>query len=707
MSRLQDLIAKAGDTDPALASELAEEVKALMSRRTFGLVFERHLPESVALPTRTVARGDTVVRDGDDDRLWEVTKVRRRDKVADLAAESKDDDATAESVPLRELTVHVRVGERIYPGLHRTGGVPGDEDAPCHTVITAENSHALRMLGYTHRGRYDVVYLDPPYNTGAKDWKYNNDYVEGADLYRHSKWLAFMERRLKLVRPLLSEDGTLIVTIDEKEYLRLGLLLEQVFPDARIQMVSSVINPNGVERAREFSRVDEYLFFVMLGESGPIRSTDTMLDADTAITASAARRETVRWERLLRGGSNSARSHSPGAVYPVYIDPDTRRIEEVGEVIPPGTASADAPSRPGLTTVVPLGTDGSEKCWRMTPESLRKLVASGHAKVGAYNSKQDRWSLLYLGTAQRRRIAEGQIVVTGRDEHGVVEVEYADAEMGHTRSPKTVWNRASHAAGGAGGSNLLRAMMPDRKFPYPKSLYAVEDAIRFFVADKPDARVLDAFGGSGTTAHAVMRLNAEDGGRRTATLITNNEVGPDEEKRLRAAGHRPGDAEWEVLGIADYITKPRVTAAITGQTPAGDPVKGKYRYNRAADIADGHTDRAEFFTLTYESPAAVRHGLAFERIAPILWLAGGQRGETLTDISAGWAASDHYAVLASLDAAGPFHAAVAERGTPLVFIVTDDTSAFTRICSDLPDGVRAVRLYEDYLTNFTAEIEGD
>src|SRR5690606_11070160 len=110
----------------------------------------------------------------------------------------------------------------------------------------------------------------PPYNTGARDWKYNNDYVEGDDDYRHSKWLAFMERRLLVAKELLNpDDSVLIVTIDEKEYLRLGMLLEQTFPGAGSQMVSSVINPASSARRGEFGRSNEYVYLVYLGSAAP------------------------------------------------------------------------------------------------------------------------------------------------------------------------------------------------------------------------------------------------------------------------------------------------------------------------------------------------------------------------------------------------------------------------------------------------------
>src|SRR5699024_9442787 len=142
---------------------------------------------------------------------------------------------------------------------------------PFHTVINGENFHVLEQLTFTHEKSVDVIYIDPPYNTGAKDWKYNNDYVEDDDLYRHSKWLAFMERRLKLAKRLMNpKKSVLIAAIDENEQPRLALLLEQIFPESQITSVAVSINPKGTPE-NGFARVDEYLIFVMLGDAMPAR----------------------------------------------------------------------------------------------------------------------------------------------------------------------------------------------------------------------------------------------------------------------------------------------------------------------------------------------------------------------------------------------------------------------------------------------------
>jgi adenine-specific DNA-methyltransferase len=267
--------------------------------------------------------------------------------------------------------------------------------------------------------------------------------------------------------------------------------------------------------------------------------------------------------------------------------------------------------------------------------------------------------------------------------------------------PKRVWNMASHNAEN-GGSLVLSKLIPDRRFPFPKSVYAVEDTLRFFVRGKPDAVILDFFSGSGTTAHAVMRLNKQDGGSRQCISVTNNEVGADEQKALREKRLRPGDLDWERLGICDYITKPRVRAAITGQTPDGEPIKGDYKFTDEFPMADGLAENAEFFTLTYETPVAVSYQTAFGRIAPLLWLRAGSVGRRIEKVPAsGWDVVDSYGLLVNLDNAKGFLKAMRKvNRLRIAYIVTDDERRFQALARRLPEGIEAIRLYESYLTNF-------
>ncbi|MDU5231146.1 site-specific DNA-methyltransferase [Actinomyces sp.] len=717
MSRLSDLMRQLHVTDPQLGADLEEEIKALTKRRSFGLVFERHQPEAVELPGIKPRRGSKVhvlpprgSTKKADQRLWQVISIAPTStsgvaELVELYAEEPEET----QVPLEDLVVVAEFKDGIYPGLIETGRVERGGDKPFHTVINAENYHALEMLTYTHRGRVDAIYIDPPYNTGAKDWKYNNDYVEGDDAYRHSKWLAMMERRLLIAKELLNpEDSVLIVTIDEKEYLRLGILLEQTFPEARIQMTSIVINPNGVARDSELARVEEYAFFVALGNYRPALLEDPLLTRNAeeekfgmATKRSSLSQRKVRWEWLLRGGTNSARAHSPGCFYPVYIDPKKKKIVKIGSPLAENEPRASAPAIDGLVTVLPIGRDlDDDRVWRLAPDTLKNLVDSGMAKVGAYDATKNRWTLLYLPKAQRKRIEQGSINITGRDKNGVVEVEYS-SEVKDLRLAKTVWNRQSHNAGEY-GSRLILKLLPGRRFPFPKSLYAVEDALRIAVKDKPEAVVLDFFSGSGTTAHAVMRLNKQDGGSRQCIMVTNNEVSANEKNKLRRQGLRPGDPEWEQWGICDYITKPRITAAITGNTPEGDPIKGDYKFVDEFPMSDGFEENAAFFTLTYEAPLAVRHHRAFERIAPMLWMRAGSQGKIITSLrQKGWDISEVYGVLEDFNHSADFFNALEQSETVhTVFFITDDDAVFQMACRKLPDSVKPVRLYSSYLENF-------
>ncbi|MEV8252110.1 DNA methyltransferase [Microbacterium sp. NPDC076768] len=274
MSRLSDLLRVASQLDPQLAKDLEEEIQPLQKRLPFGLNFERHAPEAVELAGHKIRKGSKVrilpprgTGGQGDRRLWRVESIADGEAVLSTPA---SEDVETSSAPLDDLLLVAEFRDRIYPGLRPDGEVARGGDKPFHTVINGENFHVLEQLTFTHERAVDAIYIDPPYNTGARDWKYNNDYVEGDDLYRHSKWLAFMERRLKLAKRLLKPaNSVLIVSIDEKEYLRLGLLLEQTFPEADIQMVSSQINPAASARMGSFGRVDEYIYFVRLGGLWP------------------------------------------------------------------------------------------------------------------------------------------------------------------------------------------------------------------------------------------------------------------------------------------------------------------------------------------------------------------------------------------------------------------------------------------------------
>ena len=235
MSTLTDLITKVADYDPDLSDALKTEFRIYAQRRPFGLNFERHQPENVRLYGRPAHVGDLVnilpprgTQEGPDNRrVWRITAIT--DGRAELLGTGTEEDETT-TADVVDLVTLSEFDKPIYPGLKETGRVERGGDKPYQVVINAENYHALKALLYPYKGKVDCIYIDPPYNTGAKDWKYNNDYVDNNDAYRHSKWLAMMERRLKLAKQLLNPNNSvLICAIDEKECLRLGFFSNRLF----------------------------------------------------------------------------------------------------------------------------------------------------------------------------------------------------------------------------------------------------------------------------------------------------------------------------------------------------------------------------------------------------------------------------------------------------------------------------------------------
>ncbi|MFF0111359.1 site-specific DNA-methyltransferase [Streptomyces prasinus] len=709
---MTELLRQVQQADPSLAAELDAEMKALTGRRAFGLNFERHTPETVDLPGRIVRTGDKVrfiPERGEaageiDQRIWRVAEIngdRRSARALLTRFEPQSGKSEQCHRAVEDLVVVAEFRDAIYPGLRSTGRVERAQGKPFHAVINAENYHALQTLLYTHEGKVDAIYIDPPYNTGAKDWKYNNNYVDKDDSYRHSKWLAFMERRLKLAQRLLNpEESVLIVTIDENEVHRLAILLQQLFAGSKVQMVTVLINPAGASIIDQFSRVDEHLLFVHIGKARPARTiTDTTPGTSTFVGADGETKP-FTWEPFQRSGGNSRRQDTQAKFFPVFIDKKSGRIVGCGDHLPSGIDREEAPpAPPGCVSQWPIKQDGTEACWQLSAPTFREYLEAGRIRIGRRNSRTGRWGLSFLTKGHMRAIDRGELTVEGRDEHGSLIVKNA-AGRTRTQVGKTMWTNGAYSAT-EHGSTLLRKFLPRRKFPYPKSLYAVEDALRYYIGDKPDALVVDFFAGSGTTTHAVARLNHQDGGSRRSICITNNEVSTEEQSHLRASGFRPGDAEWERLGICEFITKPRIRAAFTGINTDGSPIDSNYRFIDEFSMADGFEENVEFFDLTYETPRRVAHNRAFPAIAPLLWLKAGGEGSRIEEVTDTFALADRYAVLFDLDASAEFLAKVAlEDSVSMAFIVTDDDRRFQMVCAELPRRVQPVRLYESYLNNF-------
>lgn len=565
MAAINDLIDRISDLE--LRRRISDEVARMQQQKKFGLVFEEHLPEATPLYDVPIKRKSLVA---EKDGFFKVFYRVKRIEGEKLVCETQDDKHEEVCFEKEKMVAVAMFGDPIYPYLKPIDEVQNAlDDKLWHTLIEAENYHALQLLIYLYGGKVDCIYIDPPYNNRNRTWKYNNDYVDDKDAYKDSKWLSMMKKRLLLAKKLLNPlDSVLIVTIDEKEYLRLGFLLEELFPEARIQMVSSVINPAGVSRVGEFSRTDEFLFFVKMGTCSPC---SLELSDDWRGKIKGGYKDKLRWNGLLRSGTSPTRKGHELTFYPIFVSEDGKRIIKIGEPIGEGVDRNTVEPIAGARTIWPIRTNGDEGRWNIGVKRLEEAYKKGYVRLGKFSDIS--MAISYLKMGEQSKIENGIFRVIGKRDDGSVVVD--EEEYTAKFTPGTQWWIPSHDATQL-GTKILNAIIGSGKFEFPKSLYAVHDAIRFFTAEKPDALIVDFFAGSGTTLHAVNLLNAEDGGNRRCIMVTNNEVSEEEETRLKQLGHHPGDVEWDSLGIAQYVNWPRTKGSIKGENIDGTALTGSY-----------------------------------------------------------------------------------------------------------------------------------
>lgn len=689
MAAIHDLLAQV--QDEALRARLEQEINRLSKTKKFGLVFEEHLPECTPLYDIPVKRGSTVAKKtGAVSEMYEVSAIK--DGIATCYHKVT---AQMEEIPVDELVSVAQFGEPIYPYLKPIDSVCNAPDSDLwHTLIEADNYHALQLLEYLYAGKVDCIYIDPPYNTGAKDWKYNNDYVDGADAYRHSKWLSMMQKRLKIAKNLLNPKcSVLIVTIDEKEYLHLGCLLEEMFPEANMQMITSVISRNGTSRENEFSRVEEYIYILRFGQMGVTRTNDNMLSEDGKGVISRV------WFNFMR--TSTPRSKTKGQFFPIFIDTKEEKIVGIGNALSPSEKAEDVVAPEGQVAVLPIRDDNTEATWGAIPETTKQLLAEGYLRVGSFDKKTNRWSIQYVRQGDQKRIKSGEIVVEGKAKDGSLILSPVDASQ-RIVFPKTVWNRKSHDAT-EHGTRLLKPLFINTRFSYPKSLYAVADTLRFFVKNNKTALIVDFFAGSGTTLHAVNLLNAEDDGQRRCIMVTNNEVSEDEAKSLKNKGYNPGDDAWEALGIARYVTWPRTVCSIEGHNINGKPLEGTY-ITTEESMADGFKANAAYFKLGFLDKTSIALGRQLAELLPVLWLKAGAYGvcPRLQDekLSMMILPDNRFAILMNEKHFQEFDAQVQKHPEiQTIYIVTDSEAGYREMIAGYGEK-DTYQLYRDYLDNF-------
>lgn len=377
-----------------------------------------------------------------------------------------------------------------------------DWDNTENLYIEGDNLEVLKLLQESYLGKVKMIYIDPPYNTG-RNYIYRNDFSldkeeydeqaglideEGARLAAnpvgsarfHSAWLSMMYERLLVARNLLTADGVLVCAIDENELFSIGALLKEVFGEGSYDhvCVTVVHNPRG-QQGKNFSYTNEYAIFVF----------------PKALKVIADRRiadENVDWSPLRNWGSESERTDAKNCFYPVIVKDN--KIIGFGDVSPDDYHPAQTVEANGVYYVYPIDRQGVERKWRYARQTVESI-----------------WGML-----RPKKIAGGY-----------------DIELGKTFGvQKSVWDDKKYDANEY-GTKLVSDLVPGGGFSFPKSLYTVLDSVYAGTANDKSAIVMDFFSGSGTTAHAVMKLNAEDGGHRKFIMIQLPE-------NLNEAASRPG-----------------------------------------------------------------------------------------------------------------------------------------------------------------------
>ena len=382
---------------------------------------------------------------------------KERSALLELLRESKtyglvwEDKPEAVEERLRdELPVLTEVKERAL--------ISEDKDAPNHILIEGDNLEALTTLAYTHAGRIDVIYIDPPYNTGNKDFVYNDSFVDREDTYRHSKWLSFMSRRLKIAKQLLSDKGVIFISIDDNEQAQLKLLCDEIFSNSNFM-------GNIIWQSRTSISNDDYI---------STNHNHTFIFAKQ-ITSVQFNGEPIPDKDYVNPDNDP---RGPWKLVP--IDANHVGGDTVYGIINPNT---------GVEYFPP-----NKRIWAYNREGFEKLLKDGRIKFGM-NDKSSPKRKMYL----RERIAKGD-----------------------SKTPSSILLNAGTTQD---GTNELISILGLKIFDYPKPSTFIKRLLYYTTQQNKNSITLDFFAGSGTTLHATMQLNAEDGGHRQCILVTNNENG--------------------------------------------------------------------------------------------------------------------------------------------------------------------------------------
>lgn len=424
----------------------------------------------------------------------ELIKLLRSQKKYGLVWEDKPEDV--EQRMLNEQPVLVEVPERAI--------ISNDAEAPNHILIEGDNLEVLTALSYSHAGMIDVIYIDPPYNTGNKDFVYNDSFVDKEDGCRHSKWLSFMNKRLKIAKGLLSDKGVLFISIDDNEFAQLKMLCNEILGEENhISTLATIMNLKGNQDEFGFAGTHEYTLVYCLSHDNCVLGQLPIAEEELDEWQSDDKGYYKKGANLKSTGINAPREKRPNLFYPILIDKTTKAVSTITQdefelIYDKALKMHDEAylsqlrlkyKNLGYIFLLPL-TSGKEMSWRWGIQKVR---------------------------------AESDELIVSMKGNDVSIYKKQRPQLGDmpSKKPKSVFYKPEYSSGN--GKAELISVLGESLFGYPKPLQLIKDFLT--ISYYKEARILDFFAGSGTTLHATMQLNAEDGGHRQCILATNNENG--------------------------------------------------------------------------------------------------------------------------------------------------------------------------------------
>ena len=455
-----------------------------------------------------------------------LVELLRSQKKYGLVWEDKPEEIETRLVD--ELPVLTEVPERAI--------VSDSPDAPNHILIEGDNLEALTALAYTHEGKIDVIYIDPPYNTGNKDFVYNDSFVDREDGYRHSKWLSFMNKRLQIAKSLLSSGGVIFISIDDNEQAQLKLLCDSIFGGKNfVAALPTIMNLKGNQDEFGFAGTHEYTLVYCLSydycEIGQLPLEDEELD-DWQIDEKGYYKKGAN----LKGtGINAPKEKRPNLYYPILVNKKTNAVSTITKDEFSCIYNKDLKQH-------------NEEFLTQLRTKYENLGFCFILPITGGKGMSWRW-----GWQKVKTESDEIIVCMNGDEFSLYKKQRPQLGEMPSKKPKSVFYKPEYSSGN--GKAELISVLGESLFGYPKPLRLIMDFLT--ICSRKDSSILDFFAGSGTTLHATMQLNAEDGGHRKCILVTNNEN-----------------------NICENVTYERNKRVIQGYTtPKGEDIEGLHDNN--------------------------------------------------------------------------------------------------------------------------------